>query len=202
MVMGSEAVLKDDKGRRRNIPLAQLSPEDKKYIGLANPPSLAISFSRKNRPKYAIVDGGPSGVAVGYFYTYKTKLKQTSAGPYPYPLDVEFFAIGKEIHGDQYVLLNRQSSRFVLSKENDRSHSFSGEAVELPNYILDGIHRGLKDSGCLVVVTDPRGKIIEYYSSQKWLFEHVDNLKDLSIGNYMDKSCVRVYPTGPKRTRY
>ncbi len=201
-VIGDKAVLDMGRGKQKKVPLAQLSEEDREYIELANPPAFDIDFSGQTTQVFSIRNGSASGETVAYDYLAKARLKQKSAGAYNHELHVEFFAIGREIHGNRFVLLDRQESRFTPSKENHRSHSFSGKSVELPDFTLEGIHRGNKPYGYLVVVMDRRGEIIEHSATGKWLFENLGNLRKLPVGAYMDESCVRVFPTGPKRTRY
>ncbi len=201
-VIGDKAVLEMAKGKQKKVPLAQLSEPDREYVELANPPAFDIDFSGQTTPVFSIRDGSRSGLTVAYDYSAKVKLKQKSAGAYNHELCVEFFTIGRELHGNQFILLDRQESRFTPTKENRRSHGFSGKSVELPDFTLEGIHRGLEPFGYLVLVTDQRGKIIEHSASGKWLFENLGNLKTLPVGAYMDKTCVRVFPTRPKRTRY
>ena len=121
---------------------------------------------------------------------------------YNQELQVEYFAIGREIHGDNYILLDRQESSFTPNKENERSLRFSGPPVIVPDFVLEEIHRGLKYSDFLIVVTDSRGKIIKYNTSAKWLYENLENLREMLVGRFMDTTCTRVPPTGPKRTRY
>ena len=99
-------------------------------------------------------------------------------------------------------MLDRQESRFVPSRKNKRSHTFSGDSVPMFTYALDGEVRGLKYYGYLVRVTDKRGKTIQHSESNKWLFEHLDNLEKIPKGKYMDKTCTRVFPTTPKATEY
>jgi hypothetical protein len=119
-------------------------------------------------------------------------------------LQVEVFAIGAEVGGDKYILLDRQKHRFTPAKENQRSGKFSGETVVLTDYQVGNDtwgrqHRGQKYASYLVVVTDSRGKIIAHETPKKWLFENLKNLREIPVGRYFDKTCTRVGPTRPKR---
>ena len=182
--------------------LTQLSHNDNEYIELTNPPELLVSLANTVSPRSSIVDGKRIGATIGYTYAFTGKVKQTSVRTYNHELHVEYFAVGKEIHGDKYILLDRQESYFTPGKENERSHQFSGPPVEVPDFVLDSRHRGLKYTHFLVVVTDSRGSIIKYNTSAKWLYENLENLREMLVGRFMDKTCTRVPPTGPKRTRY
>ena len=107
-----------------------------------------------------------------------------------------------EIHGDKFRLLDRQASFFTPNKENERSLSFGGRTVKLPNFTLEEIRRGEKPEGYLVTIADSRGKIIQHQETSPWLFENLGNLMNLPVGAYMYETCTRVFPTGPRRTRY
>jgi len=61
---------------------------------------------------------------------------------------------------------------------------------------------GEEYSGFLIIVTDARGEMISVKSSNNWLVENLENLKKLSVGNFMDKTCTRTFPSRPKSTIY
>ena len=53
--------------------------------------------------------------------------------------------------------------------------------------------------GYLIVVTDERGKIIDYGTSHEWLFENLEKLKKIPVGRHFDKTITRVHPPRPIR---
>jgi len=198
-MIGGKVVLKTAGGKHLKIPFKELSSEDQTYIELANPPQFKIDFSKQSSQR--IPDPGPynqDAVIRIFDYVFGAKLKQISAGVYNHGLRVEFFAIGAENGGDKYILLDRQESTFTPSEEDARSYSFKGKPVRLLDYITDDQRRGEKYGGFLITITDERGKIIGHRESNKWLFENLENLRQLPVGKYMDKSCTRVHPTSPK----
>ena len=134
-------------------------------------------------------------------YVFGVKMKQTSAGFYGHELTVEYFAIGVQYHDDRkFKLLDRRSSTFTPGKENEYSHQFHGDRpVELVSTQQLGQPSGIKYKGYLVTVTDERGVIIQHRASNPWLFDNLENLKKIPVGAFIDKTCKRVYPTGPKR---
>ncbi|VGO20450.1 hypothetical protein [Pontiella sulfatireligans] len=205
--IGDKAVLKDARGRQKKYPLVQFSRPDLEYMELSSPPSLSLSASFKNEPRCSLEDGGSTGVPIAYRYVYTANVRQTSSTAYNHELNVEFYAIGEEIHGDKYVLLQRLEQSFIPTKENDRSLRFSGDEIELPNFkfgdwVVDQTQRGLEDDGYLIVVKDKRGEIIEHKATSKWLFEHYEQLKNFPVRRFMDKTVTRVFPTGPPRAFY
>lgn len=200
-VIGNEVALKDSRGKLRKIPLAQLSGEDRLYIELARPPTFNIDFSKKSEQRFfkeSTLIPGARWLPKHIDYVFSARLKQTSAGEYSHELSVEFFAIGEEIEGDNYILFDRQESHFTPTKENGRSHTFSGKTVPLRESIIFVERRGQKYGGYLVVVTDLRGKIIDSGSSHKWLPGILDNLRELPVGRHFDKTGARVEPPRPK----
>jgi len=201
IVIGNKAVLTDSRERQHKIPLAQLSSEDRLYIELAQPPKFNIDFSKKSEQQFfqeSTILPGARWLPKQIDYTFSTRLKQTSAGEYNQELEVEFFAIGEEIEGDNYILLDRQVSRFTPTTENGRSHMFSGTTLPLRESVIFTERRGKKYGGYLVVVTDSRGMIVDYGASHKWLIDLLGNLRQLPVGKHFDKTGARVEPPRPK----
>jgi hypothetical protein len=121
-----------------------------------------------------------------------------SAGDYDHELKVEIFSVGQERLGQKYILLDRQVTSFTATRENDRSHEFkSDREVTLFNYEVSGEPRGETYAAHLITITDPRGEIIGVATGSDWLYENLDNLRELKPGNYMNKKCERVFPTQP-----
>ena len=204
-VIGDKAVLQDSRKRQRKIPLARLSGEDREFIELAQPPKFNIDFSKQSSQRMIGLspETDPNWPVPRVLdYVFSATLKQTSAGEYNHKLTVEFFAIGEEVDGDNYILLDRQKSSFVPTKENRRSFSFRGDPVTLMVWRLwAGATqlRGEKYGGYLVTVTDERGKIVQYATPYNWIFDQLENLKKIPIGKHFNKECIRVFPPRPKR---
>jgi len=207
-VVAGKVVLETSTGKQLKVPLAKLSPADREYVELMNPPGFAIDFVKLADSKLGRYELSPMELVWGYTpprindFTFGAKVKQRGAGAYNHKLTLEYFAIGKELLGDRYVLLDRQSSTFTPTKENERSHAFKGESIEFVEYDLEGQTRGRRPDGNLVILTDKRGHVIQYRASKSWLWEHIENLKRLPIGAYMDETCTRAYPTSPKPTKW
>ncbi|MDF7825482.1 hypothetical protein P4B35_15755 [Pontiellaceae bacterium B12227] len=201
-VIGKDAVLKTPKGRQKKVPLAQLTDEDINYIELAMPPKLALDFSKKSNQKPLpeqspyISNQRPLQI---FGYTFGVKVKKTSSGAYNHPLKIEYFAIGEEVDGDNWVLLERGSSTFTPTKENKGLHEFYGEEVVLQvQAIRDAAPlRGTKYGGFLIIVTDERGKIIQYSASHEFLNDVRENLNRLPVGKHFNKEGKRVPPPRP-----
>ncbi len=203
MVAG-QAILRNAKGKQLKIPIEQLSVEDREYIELANPPDLDITFTKKSSQRMIevtpYVNEEPPRILD---YVFGVKVRQVSAMEYNHELNVDFYAVGQRfVNQDEYCLLEHQNSRFVPTRENQRSHQFLGDEVEVMEYDLSGARRGRRYAENLVVVTDDRGKIVAHSTSAKWLIDNFENLKKMQVGRFMDKNCIRIIPSGPKATSY
>jgi len=206
-VIGGKIALKNTKGKLRKIPKERLSGEDLKFIQLDMPPELDISLSKQSKQRVYPESLGHQPRPTSAYYVFSAKIKQTSTKRYDQELQVEMFAIGAEVDGDKFILLDRLESSFTPTKENQRSCRLEGRTVELTDYLIGNdtigrLHRGQKYSSFLVVVTDARGKIIAHETPKKWLFDNLENLRQIPVGRYFDKTCTRVSPTGPKQIYY
>lgn len=203
-IIGDVAVFKTRRGKIQKIPMADLSPADRKYLELSFPPDLKLDFMRDLR-QVMFTEG---------FYGYEfwerpsetlarfgVRIKQTSTGDYSHQLHAEIFAVGyqRTTPDKHYLLLDRQETSFTLTKENQRTHEFRSEHERvLTNFEVLGQPRGEKYVGYLVVVRDSRGEIIAMNASNDWLVEHRENIEKLAVGNYFDKTGRRVYPGRPR----
>ena len=201
-LVGRRIALKNKKGKTVKVQKKNLSAKDLEYIQLENPPQLDISFSKQSTQRSYLPDLGNKLPPASFYYNFSAKIKQASPGDYDQILHAELFTIGAEIGGNQYILLDRTEGDFRLSEENGKFFRLEGDTVEISEYEIKEQFRGQKYASYLVVVTDARGKIIVHKTPKKWLFENLENLKQLATGNYFDKSCTRVGPTSPKPFYY
>ncbi len=203
-ILFDKLVLKDAEGKEVNIPRDsfKLSDDDLEYLELAEAPVLDLLFRKSiERKNFSKIKGAenrpPEQVA-----NFGVKVVQKSTGEYNHPLTIELFAIGQEIKGDRYILLDRMTKTFTLTKANKRSvEVFSKRTVRMTD-LWDGSEnysrRGEQYYGFIVVVRDKRGKLIAVNASNEWLADHLENLEKLKVFNYMDETCVRTYPSRPK----
>jgi len=203
-IIGARVAFKNAKGKLLKVPQGKISEEDLTFIQLEMPPDLDISFSKQSTQRVYPESLGNQPRPTSYNYVFSAKIKQTSTKSYDQELQIEIFAIGAEFGGNSYILLDRQKHSFTPTKENQRSARFEGKTVVLTDYLIgnDTIgrqHRGRKYASYLVVVTDSRGKIIAHETSKKWLFENLENLRQVPAGKYIDKTCTRIGPTRPRR---
>ncbi len=197
-MMGDKVVLKSPGGKQIRVPVAQLSANDRTYVELARPPKFNITFTKQSSQR--IIESTPYLNEVPpklLDYTFGAKFKQTSTRAYDHPVHAELFVLGQQrIDDGKYILLDHQTSAFIPGKANARSHVFKGEPIELMSYDASQ-PRGRKYSDYLLILTDERGDLIQQRSSASWLYPNLENLRQLKVGNFLDKTCERVYPTGP-----
>ena len=201
-----EAVLKNQRGKQVKVPLEQLSEEDRRYIALSRPPKFSIEFSKKNTqlpvPPDAPFNDWPARPYRAFDFVFGTKVKQRGANPYPHELTVEYYAIGAEVDGKNFTLLDRQSQSFVPAPENKQTITFHGEKVFVKESAIrtEAPMRGTRYGGFLITITDEQGKVIQHKTSHEWLFANRENLDEIPVGKHFDKLCERVGPPRPGKS--
>lgn len=199
--MGSMVVMKTAGGEQIKIPFSELSATDQKFVELANPPEFNIEFSKKSTtvapPALSPYEGDQRPLRISN-YVFGTRLKQSSTGAYDHKLTVEYYAIGKEVDGNNFILFERQKSGFVPSATRNGAHAFYGETIRVQQQALraSAVVRGSSYGGFLVTVSDESGAIIQYQTSHEFLYENMENLKKLPLTGkvHFNKECVRVVP--------
>jgi hypothetical protein len=202
-LMAGQVVIKNAKGKQLKIPIEQLSPEDRIYIELATPPEFGIEFSKKSEqvlpPEDSPFIGGDARPFQAFDFIFGAKVRQKTSRLYNHELMVEYFVFAEEVDGDNYVLMDRQSSAFAPTPENKQSLDFYGKKTRIQQQAVrvQAPMRGTKYGGYLITITDERGKIIQYKTSHEWLFENMENLKKVPVGKHFNKDCNRVGPPRP-----
>ena len=204
VMMGKSVILENAKRKQIKLPLDQFSPEDREYIELSTPPRFNIDFIAKstqiqNPPTAPWSGGGLQRPLQMLGYVFGARVKQQSTGDYSRNLLVEYVAVGEEVDGDNYVLLDRGISSFTPTRENKKTHEFEGKQVELKRiaYRSSAPMRGTKYAGYLITITNERGEIIQHKASSEFLFENLENLKKLKPNNHFNSECIRVIPARP-----
>lgn len=196
--------LVDAQGKELSIPTDRLSAEDLKYIDIIRVPELDIDFIKSfNQILFSSKvsqEVRPPEIRA----KFGVRVKQKGSGAYEHELTVEFFALGRQIYADRYMLLHREKVSFTLSKENNRNFEYMSDRIlpikefNLYDWRQTPIgQRGEKYHGYLVLVTDELGNLVAHEESSNWLFNNVENMKKLKIGNYFDKHGERQPPIRP-----
>ncbi|MBN2164143.1 MAG: hypothetical protein JXR25_05400 [Pontiellaceae bacterium] len=195
------ALLEAPDGRQRKVPLSHLSSDDQQFLALSDPPQFRIDFVKHSDQVLPSTlspydNGRPLSILD---YIFGARIKWSSGGTYNAPLKVDCFAIGREVNGDHYILLDRMEEWFVPLEEASGKFTFSGETVRLKKYAnrFGCPMRGREEDGYLIVVSDQQGRIVQYKASNEFLFEHLSDLDRLPVNAHFDGACVRRYPSRP-----
>lgn len=204
-VIGGVVSVKNAEGKVVRIPEEKLAEADREFIQLSHPPELDISFSKKSKQRSYPPPRFVREVPQSYYFSFWVKVKQISSGDYNHNLHLEYFVIGEEVDGHNYILLHREDFDFTLPQGVRTYTTAKSAPVEVMSFItFDDLkqHRGQKYGTYLVIITDSRGEIIAYESPSKWLFKIVESLREVPVKKHFDKTGTRVGPPRPKRYRY
>ena len=204
MRAGDQLWMKSSDGRKKKVPLNIISSEDLKHIDLMNPPDFKIEFSKRSWQRQEM----PNQTEVAqdrpirrFDFIFGAKVKQKTMQPYNYPLTIEYFAVGEEVDGDNYILFDRGKSTFTPGPENNLSHELYGDKVDVMTWAMaaDRPMHGTKYGGFLITITNERGEIIQYKSTHDFLIDNLKNLRKIPTGRHFDKTCTRVAPPRPTK---
>ena len=199
--MGKYVILENAAKQRTKLQMEQLSEEDRRFAEMGVPPEFRIKFSHLT-DQIPVTHLGPYDAERDlkiFDYNFGAKIEKYSPGEYNHKLFIEYFAIGGEIIGDNYVLLERKTSAYTPTKENKYTHEFYGDPVRLREYSNRDTWpvRGMDYDGYLIVVTDEDGHLVQYETSNEFLFRNLTRLKALPIWAHFDKDCIRTFPARP-----
>ena len=194
-VIAGNVSLRSLAGKIVKVPVSQFSDADREYIELAMPPRLEIDTSKSSEQR--IFPDSLSELPRSFYFTLTAKITQKSTLKYTHPLDVEFFFFIKEIDGGKDIIADYKQATFTLQGSGS-TFELESDTVELPTYSLDETTRGEEYSGYLIVVTDARGEVIAHEGTKETYWEHIENLRKVPVGKWIDEECNRTYPTRPK----
>ncbi|WP_372795870.1 SHD1 domain-containing protein [Pontiella sp.] len=203
--IGDKLVLRNAKGKQVRVPVADVSEDDINFIKLSNPPKFDVGIVRSSK-SYKIelstyeLDRNNTPPRV-LDWEFGAKVRRKGSGDYPFALTLEYFVIGQQyLDADKYRILDHQSANFIPNEMKDGSFEFKGDRVSrLFDWDLNDARRGMRLAESLVLLTDSRGEIIASSSTANWLMDNLDELRKRNVGNYINKDCERVYPTGPRQ---
>ncbi len=203
LIDANDYILLESNDGQKKVPKTLLSEDDLKFLDMATPPQFKIEFSKRSEQvdmtRKANPNVGIIGALAVFNYTFGVKMKCSGKIDYDHPLTVEYFAIGGEINGDEYILLDRKSSIITPGVAKKFSYEFHGRPVRLKKYAYraGSPFHGRRTDGYLIVVTDEEDRIVQYKTSNKFLFDNLDKLKRLPVNAFFDKNGDRAYPTRP-----
>ena len=201
-VIGKSAVVKSKLGRQKKVLLNKLSECDREFIELSSPPKFKIDFLKSSSPVFFIESPDiPGWTPEQLDYRFGARVTQDGVGNYNHELKVEIFAIGDELEGNNFVLLDRLETRFTPSLENKFRHEYKSDVSVKVREVDTGWgtetifgRRGVKYGGNLIVVSDMNDRIVNYSASNNWMIGALSRLRVLPVGKHFDKSGMRVFP--------
>lgn len=203
--MAGQVVVKTARGKQKKLPLSLLSEADRTFVELENPPKFNLNFTKSSTqiqpPETTpFLDQAPRPMRI-FDYVFGVKMKPRGKCDYKHELRVEYFAVADQVDGDNHILLEHQESRFTPDEENKGIHTFYGEEVRVVSSALrqDNPMRGAEYGGFLIVITDKRGKVVQYKASHEWLYEKLENLRKVPVGKNFNKNGNRIGPTRPTK---
>lgn len=198
-------------GTEVRIPVDDLSEHDQKYLRVMVSPNLSVDFSKatsiKPKPK-ELWDTDDDTITI---IRGTVVIKKESKRPFTSGLSAELFLIADEINGnDNFILLSKTDSSFLLGDHNDNTHSFTSDPVEVQRYLEynEIERRGEEYKGYLIVVSDARGNINTVKSNiGDWIEQPkvIENLRKLAVtgaaslrSRHFDKTGSKVKVPRPK----
>ena len=155
---GGQMVFRDRAGQEYKIDPEQLSEEDQHYLQMLLPPTLDINVNKQT-------DSFSRGTVKQGSVQCVVRIKKTSTRPYTGKLSAHLLVIGRHHRSDHYVILNRASKEFTLTRENKEQVEFKSGRIRIG---FDLYGKALTEySGYVVVVKDSRGEIVNKKLSRK-----------------------------------
>lgn len=173
-------------GTEVRISIEEFSDHDQKYLRVMVPPEMSITFQEKEwvKPKpYEVWETTDKQMMVqGH-----VSITKITPRPFTGRLNAELFMIAAEVDGDNFVLLSRTESSFLLGEHNNNTHTFSSEPDYTRQYDEMGPSgwRGEIYEGYLIVISDSSGKTVTTQTNihGNWIDkpEVIENLRDLML---------------------
>lgn len=169
--------VRDTAGELHLISLDKLSPADLLYIQTTISPEVGITVRKTDRLR-PFMEWSIAGDRT-MLYTFTVTLKKKSRMDSKAKLTVELYVIGEEVRGDNWVLVDRDVSKFVFPEGKDSQYDFVAKDIPCRKYEaswandgLGDLQRGVTYLGYIAVVLDPKGKIIDEdtnLGNEKWM---------------------------------
>jgi hypothetical protein len=184
--MFGKMTLRCKDGTEVRIPVEDFSEHDQKYLRVKVPPQVTIDFSKTDWIKPKPPEMWPTE-DVQTMVKGTVTVHKESKRIFTSHLNAELFMIAEEVDGDNFILLSKTDSSFLLGDHNDDTHVFSSEPNYTRRYDEMGPSgwRGEVYAGYLVVVSDMDGNTLVTKTDipGHWIDtpEVIKNLRELAV---------------------
>lgn len=180
--MFDKVTLRDAQGKETRLAVDDLSENDQLYMRVMIPPELEIKFSKKVQPKPRPWELYDSDHDTTFLIDATVEISKKSKRPFTSRLTAELFLIAKQYEGDNYILLSKTDSSFLLNDDNDNKQIIKAGTVEVSVFTeYNDQRRGWEYQGYLVAVSDARGNILQVVTDIEWLRDKVPNLREIYV---------------------
>jgi len=201
-------------GTEVRIPVEDFSEHDQKYMRVTVPPNVSIKVSKTQWVKPKPPEMWPTE-DVQTMVKGTATIQKESKRIFTSRLNAELFMIAKEVDGDNFILLSKTDSSFLLGDHNDNTHVFSSEPDFTRKYDEMGPSgwRGELYEGYLIIVSDKDGNTLAIKTDFPggWIEspEVIENLRELAVrgaasvrSRHFDKTGKKAALTRPKPRSY
>jgi len=176
-----KVTLRDMQGKEYRIAVEDFSEHDQKYLRVEVPP--VVKFDVRTTitvPPKPEENWDMDNDKIKNFRS-KVRVEKVSRRLFTSRIRAEIFHIAKEIDGENYVLLGKTESSFLLGEHNDNMHTFTSDPVQTKVYTeYTGVdQRGWEYIGYVLAISDKLGNITQVESEVKWLEDKVPQLREL-----------------------
>jgi hypothetical protein len=183
--------IRDTSGELHLISVDKLSPADLKYVEQTVVPEVELDFRYSVRLKPEMDWTIPQDKTS--LYTCTVKIQKESKLEFKGTLTAELYIIGEEVDGDNYVLVQRDVTKFVFPEGRNSTYEFIVEDVPLRKYHAAwakqaAMFRGVTYLGYITTVLDSKGNLVAYdtdLGTESWMDmgveKAIEKLRDLAI---------------------
>ncbi len=172
--------VRDSKGKLHMISLDKLSKADQIYLQNSVVPEVDITVRKSSfqKPEMEWTISGDKTT----LYTCEITIEKESEMDSKAPLTAELYFIADEEDGDNYILIQHESKKFVFSEGNDSEFEWVVRDIPIRRYyagwaVSSSKWRGGNYLGYIVTVLGPKGNIVAYKTdigNEEWMSDGVD----------------------------
>lgn len=203
-----KVTLRTADGKEHRLGVEELSDHDQKYLRVMVPPQIALDCKVSRNYIDPPWDLWHHDSPVFTRITAEVTVRKVSKRPFTSRLEAELYLVAREVDGENFILLSRTPSSFLLLNE---THQFAVEPVDVRVYsesAFGNVRRGEEYDGYLLVVSDAAGRILETRTDlSDWICDPavIANLRETALhgpasfrNRHFDKTGNKVKVPRPK----